>query len=147
MPNLTLEEDKTAVGALGDKMVYPGIDSCVAITLVCNQALIGHHLVQFNVNNEPYTTRLAGICDAMNQIATGRTITHVVLAGALDMYPASFPGDVNGGVNGARPATGLVTENTTDHGTVNIEVTRNTIEVYSRNAAGTNNTRLANHNY
>jgi hypothetical protein len=88
-----VHEDQLASVARNGVLVHAGVTSCVTITAVLAQEIVGLHVVQWAgipPHDTSYVQRMPALITRFNNRVHGRPIQHLILVAPFDLFPEDF---------------------------------------------------------
>jgi hypothetical protein len=103
---VVIHEDEIKSCSRQNTLVHAGVTSCLTVTAVLDDELVGLHVVQF-AGDSAYPERLPGLLTTFNARIQGRAIRKLYLVAPFAFYPEGVEDDVSGRVIGA-PAADVI---------------------------------------
>jgi len=103
-PEVVVHEDEIVSVARAGTLVHAGVTSCLTVSCVLDDEVVGLHIVQWAgkpPNDTSYQQRLPGLTTTFNQRIHGRAIRYLIIVGPLLFYPDDVCAKVRGLIVGA----------------------------------------------
>lgn len=101
MIEVIVHEDELKSCARRGTLVHAGVTSCLTVSAVLQNEIVGLHVVQFAANGTTYVERLPGLIALFNARVHGRAIDRLILVAPMMFFPEGVEDDISQSITNA----------------------------------------------